>query len=249
VIQAILRGQIAASKAFDRLMPEHMRVDGSRFFRDVLVASLQRPGLRVVDLGSGRFPCIDAGTKERLSLHITGIDIDEAELAAAPARSYDEAIVADITRLHGRGDADLLVSHAVLEHVQGTDKAFRAIASIVKPGGMVALFVPSRNAAFARLNLLLPERMKRTLLAMHPAKKEGHGGGWPAYYDRCTPGGFADLARQNGLDVVRIVPFYASSYFMVLTPLYILWRIWLLAFRALAGVEAAETFCMELRKR
>jgi hypothetical protein len=36
---------------------------------------------------------------------------------------------------------------------------------------------------------------------------------------------------------------------MVLTPLYILWRIWLIAFRALAGVEAAETFCMELRKR
>jgi hypothetical protein len=35
---------------------------------------------------------------------------------------------------------------------------------------------------------------------------------------------------------------------MVVTPLYILWRAWLLAFRALAGDEAAETFCMELRR-
>jgi 2-polyprenyl-6-hydroxyphenyl methylase/3-demethylubiquinone-9 3-methyltransferase len=249
MIKAVLQGQIAASRAFDRLLPEDMRIDGSCFFRDAFIPSFRRPGLRVVDLGSGRFPCIDAATKRRLSLHVTGIDIDAGELAAAPAGSYDETIVADITAFRGMGDADLLVSHAVLEHVRGTDLAFQAIASIVKPGGAVALFVPSRNAAFARLNLLLPERVKRMLLAMHPAKKKGHGGGWPAFYDRCTPAGFTDLARQNGLDVVRIEPFYASSYFMVAAPLYIIWRVWLLAFRAAAGIGAAETFCMELRKR
>jgi SAM-dependent methyltransferase len=248
VIEAILRGQVAASKAFDHLLPAPMRVDGSRFFREVFLASFLEPDQRIVDLGSGRFPCIDKTTKERLSLHITGIDISAAELAAAPAGSYDETIVADVTAYRGSGNADLVVSHAVLEHVHGTEKAFQAIASMVKPGGRVALFVPSRNAVFARLNLLLPESMKRALLAMHPEKKQGHGGGWPACYDRCTPRGFSALARQSGLDVIRIEPFFASSYFMVVTPLYILWRAWLLAFRATAGDEAAETFCMELRK-
>jgi 2-polyprenyl-6-hydroxyphenyl methylase/3-demethylubiquinone-9 3-methyltransferase len=246
VIRSILRGQVAASKAFDRLLPEPMRVDGSRFFRGEFLASFLRRDQRIVDLGSGRFPCIDKTTKERLSLHVTGIDISAAELAAAPAGSYDETVVADVTAYRGTGDADLVLSHAVLEHVHGTDKAFQAIASMVKPGGRVALFVPSRNAVFARLNLLLPERMKRALL--HPEKKQGHGGGWPACYDRCTPAGFAALAHLSGLEVIRIEPFFASSYFMVVTPVYVLWRTWLLAFRAVAGNEAAETFCMELRK-
>src|SRR5262245_22427815 len=248
VIGTILQGQVAASKAFDRLLPEPMRVDGSRFFRDVFLPSCLERNQRIIDLGSGRFPCIDRATKDRLSLHVNGIDISAAELAAAPQGSYDETIFADITAYRGSRDADLVLSHAVLEHVRGTDRAFQAIASMVRSGGRVALFVPSRNAVFARLNLLLPERIKRLLLAVHPEKGEGHGGGWPAFYERCTPRGFAALAKQSGLDVIRVEPFFASSYFMVATPIYILWRAWLLAFRATAGVEAAETFCMELSK-
>jgi trans-aconitate methyltransferase len=125
VIGAILRGQVAASKVFDRLMPAPMRVDGSRFFREVFLDSFLERDQRIVDLGSGRFPSIDKATKERLSLYITGIDISAAELAAAPVGSYDQTIVADITAYRGNGNADLVVSHAVLEHVHGTDKAFR----------------------------------------------------------------------------------------------------------------------------
>src|SRR5262245_30981448 len=103
VVGAILRGQVAASKAFDRLLPAPMRVDGSRFFREVFLASFLEPDQRIVDLGSGRFPCIDEPTKKRLSLHVTGIDASAAELAAAPAGSYDETIVADVTAYRGSG--------------------------------------------------------------------------------------------------------------------------------------------------
>ena len=178
----------------------------------------------------------------------TGIDISAAELAAAPAGSYDETIVADVTAYRGSGNADLVVSHAVLEHVHGTDKAFQAIASMVRPGGRVALFVPSRNAVFARLNPASAGEYEARA-PRHASRKEA--GSWRRLARLLRPLHPARLlraTRQSGLDVIRIEPFFASSYFMVVTPLYILWRAWLLAFRATAGDEAAETFCMELRK-
>ena len=85
--------------------------------------------------------------KERLGLRGTGLDIDADELARAPAGTYDETICADITEYEGKGQADLVICQAVLEHVANTEQALRSIASCLKRGGVALLFVPSRNAA------------------------------------------------------------------------------------------------------
>lgn len=176
------------------------------------------------------------------------MDIDQDELDRAPAGVYDRTICADIGRFAGAGDADLVICQALLEHVRNVDGAFAAMASILKPGGRALIFVPSRNALYARLNLLLPQAFKKRLLhAVYPKTRQGQG--FPSFYDQCTPRDFRRLARKHGLSVEQESFHYISSYFSFFVPLYVLWRLWILGYRALAGEQAAETFCMALRKQ
>ena len=246
MLRKLLDQQIALSRAFDRLMPETMVRHGAGIYLTEVLPGVVRPGMKVMDVGSGRFPVFKVEEKRRLGLHVTGLDLNPPELAAAPEGSYDEAVQADITAYRGAGDKDLVVCMSVLEHVTDTAAALRSIATIVKPGGTVALFVPSRNAFFARLNLILPPRITKWLLKYKPG---AHGGdGWVAYYHRCTPKDFRRMAKEAGLEVVRLEPAYISTYFQIFAPLYALWRLWMLAFRAVRGEQAAETFCLELRR-
>jgi 2-polyprenyl-3-methyl-5-hydroxy-6-metoxy-1,4-benzoquinol methylase len=77
----------------------------------------------------------------------------------------------------------MLVCQAVLEHVRDVEQAFAAFASILKPQGLALIGVPSRHAAFARLNMLLSEKVKRKILFfVFPHMKEGQG--FISYYDR-----------------------------------------------------------------
>src|SRR5262249_9719381 len=74
----------------------------------------------------------------------------------------------------GSSEADLVICQAVLEHVADTGSAMSCIASMLKPGGVALLFIPSRNAAFARLNLALPSGFKRALLhGLYPSTRFG----------------------------------------------------------------------------
>ena len=246
-LRPFLELQIRASKAFDTLLPKDMSVDGSRYFLDEFVSPLLRPGMVVYDVGSGRHPVLGPDEKAAAKLKVVGLDLSGEELNAAPAGAYDDTVTADITRFAGHANADLVLSHAVLEHVRDTRGALAAIESIAAGGGEIALFVPSRNAAFARLNLLLPEKVKLWMLG-NLSPNYGGGGGWPAFYDRCTPRDFRRIAKELGLQVIELKPFFMSSYFMICFPLWVAWRLWMLAARAIAGENAAETFCIRLVK-
>ena len=110
------------------------------------------------------------------------------------------------------------------------------------------MFVPSRNALFARLNLLLPERAKRALLfGLFPEKREAQG--FPSYYDQCTPRRIQELGVAHGLELVKAEYYFKSSYFSFFLPFYVLWRGWVVASRALFGCNAAETFSYAMVKR
>ncbi len=239
--------QVRWSKAFDALLPEHYRVDGNRFFIDEFAPRYLTPGLRVFDVGSGRSPYLSKERKDALRLHVTGLDISRSELDAAPAGAYDQTIESDITLYHGRRDADLVICQALLEHVTDVGLAMAGIASILRPDGIALIFVPSRNAAFARLNLLLPQRLKRWLLfSIFPQTRNTQG--FASYYDRCTPRALAALVSQCGFSIAEERHFWASAYFSFCLPVHIAWRGWLAAFRCVAGPQSAESFCMALKK-
>ena len=199
------------------------------------------------DIGGGKNPYINQETKHKLKLKIIGLDIDQDELNRAPVDAYDKTICADVTEFRGKSDADLIICQALLEHVKNVDHAFAAIASILKPGGLALIFVPSRNALYARINLLLPQSLKKKILhTIYPKTRESQG--FPSYYDQCTPHDFRRLAKKHNLSVEKESFHYISSYFSFFFPLYLLWRLWILGFHAVAGEQAAETFCMALKK-
>ncbi len=241
------QGQQNLSKWFDRLLPTEYQVDGNRDFLDHWIEPHLKSGIVVYDVGGGKNPVIGLGVKRRLGLRVVGLDIDQDELSASPFQVYDEKICCDITQYRGQADADLVICQALLEHVKDSQAAITAIASILKPKGAALIFLPSRNAVFARINMLLPEQLKRKILhTVYPSTKRDQG--FPAHYDHCTPADFRRLAANSGLGVELCTIYFRSSYFMFFFPLHLAWRAWQLIFRLFAGEQAAETFSLVLRK-
>lgn len=169
-------------------------------------------------------------------------------MARAPAGAYDETLACDIAKLVGRRDGDEVICQAVLEHVKDTENAFKAMASLLKAGGQALIFVPSRNALFARINLLLPQGMKESILyGIYPSTRESQG--FPSFYHRCTPRDFARMAHENGMAVEHARYYYKSCYFEFFFPAYVLWRLYQGIAVLLIGNQAAETFSMVFAKR
>lgn len=237
------------SAKFDSwIIPARFRIDGNRDFTDDFAKKFLDRGMEIYDVGGGKNPYIDRQTKERLALRVVGLDIDANELSRAESGLYDETVCADISSFSGKKSADLVICQALLEHVRDVEGAFASIDSILKPGGRALIFVPSRNAVFARLNLVLPEKFKRWILfSVFPQTR--HSQGFPSYYDRCTPSDFQLLARRHGFQEVESRCYYQSTYFSFFFPMYLVWRLWVLMFWLVRGEQAAETFSMALTKR
>ena len=247
LIRALVTQQQRLSTAFDRLLPASFQVDGNRDFVDSFVPEFLSPGMTVYDIGGGKSPFVSLEEKIRMRLRVIGLDIDAGELARAPHGAYDETVCADICSYVGAQNADVVICQALLEHVRDVEKALRSLAGIAKPGGHVLVFVPSRRAIFARLNLALPERLKRgVLFAIWPHTSEKQG--FPAFYDRCTPGDFRRLASRFGLVIRSERHYFSSSYFKFCFPLHLFWRLWMAIFFLVRGNEAAETFVVAIRR-
>jgi SAM-dependent methyltransferase len=251
-LRKAVRFLVHLSQAFDRrFLPPEYAVDGNQDFIRKLYRSYLFPGATIIEIGGGKNPLISAAEKRDLSLRVIGLDISARELSAAPVGVYDETICADITLHSGAALADIAICAALLEHVRDTGAALRAIATLLRPDGVALLFVPCRNAVYARINRILPETVKRWLLkAIYGdfPEIEAELTGFPAYYDRCTPRDICTMARASGFSVQRLQAYFVSGYFQFLPPLYIAWRLWQIAFRTIAGDQAAETFSVVLKK-
>ena len=200
IARQLIASQVALSCAFDKLLPRSFRVDGAKDFKQQIVPNYLRPGLVVYDIGGGARPCVDLETKRRLGLTLAGVDIDGEQFAKATRGLYDRAIVADITTYQEQNAADLVVCKSTLEHVRDTEAALATMARLLNPGGTLLVFVPSRNALFAQLNVLLPQRLKLRLLSAFMPNQADHLG-FPAFYDHCTPYDFRRFAARYGLQI------------------------------------------------
>lgn len=251
IIRKLIHQQIALSKYFDEVfLSKKFLIDGNQdYLKDFLPNMLDKipVGSTVYDVGCGKNPAISIEVKKRIQAKVIGIDLSESELLQAPDGALDNSIGADICHYCGQEDGDLLLCQALLEHVPDVEAAFVSMASILRKNGVALIFVPSRNAIFARLNILLPQRIKLFLLHnIFPTTRRDQG--FPSFYNRCTPRDFRILASQYGFEVEEIRTYYKSSYFSFFFPLYLVWRLWIVLFEKLDHEQAAETFCMKLRR-
>ena len=246
LLERFVDSQRGLCQRIARFLPADYRIDGFSDFAKLLTPYLTW-GARVYDVGGGKRPFIDPSTKATLGLNVVGLDIDENELVSAPGGAYDEIICVDITRYPGRADADVVICKTLLEHVSSTEAALAAIVSILRPEGRAVLFVPSRNAIHARLNLILPEPVRKAILQILYPQSHTYVG-FPAYYDRCTPTDFRRLAAMHGLIVEEQKVYFSGAYCACFVPLYLVWCLWIVAYRWLAKDQAAELFAMVLRK-
>ncbi|WP_169788831.1 class I SAM-dependent methyltransferase [Vulgatibacter incomptus] len=222
------------------------RVDGSSQFPRHL-DRLLRPAMRVVDLGGGKHPAISPEQKQRLGLHVVGVDISSRELEQAPAGAYDEAVEADASSFVRPGSADLVLAQALTEHVKDTRAMWRSIYATLVPGGRTLHFIPNGRALFARLNRLLPEEAKRFLLyRIYPESVQYLG--FPAFYDRCSPGETRRVLREVGFRQVRIQPYYSSNYFAFLLPAHLANVSLQLLAQAAEDEDRCQSFVVEAMK-
>lgn len=234
------------SRKFDKILPVKYRVDGNGDYITSLVPKYLKNDLIIYDVGGGKNPFLSPERKKPIHATVIGVDIDHKELLKAPEGAYDKIICTDITKFKGNHDADIIMCQAVLEHVKDVEQAFVAFSSMLKPGGLLLIFVPSKNAIFARINLVLPETTKKKILSILYSKNI-EDRGFSSYYDRCTPQEMKKLACQNNLSLIESHFYYISSYFSFFFPAYIFWRLWVVLFHFFVEEQAAESFSLVLK--
>ena len=247
VLRTFLNFQRYLSNRFDSLLPEKYVVDGNSDYPRSMVRNYLKSNQNIFDIGGGKNPVLSMEEKLALNARVVGVDIDADELDRAPPLIYDETICADLRKLDVQNYADLIICRTLLEHVEDVPRAFKVMADVLSEGGELVIFVPNRNAAFARLNRLLPEGAKRWLLKTFDPGSEVDQG-FRAFYDQCTPKDFKRLAEENSLIIVQEKYYYSSAYFKVFFPVHFVWRLWILLYSSVAGENAAETFAMAFRK-
>lgn len=184
-------------------------------------------GITILDVGSGRTPAIPVGQRPEGCRYI-GLDISAEELALAPVDSYDERFVRDL-RVHDPKldeHIDLAISWQVLEHINPLGDAMANVHAYLKPGGHFVALLSGRNAHFALINRIIPEKLgvpaMKHLLHRRPDSV------FRAHYDNCTYSGLSALLREwNDID---IVPLYRGvGYFRfseALSKMYLIYEDW-----------------------
>lgn len=236
------------SLSADRLAARWIdRTGGLADFTARVVPGLLREHLRVLDVGGGRRPVIDPRDVARLRLHVTGLDLSENELRAAPPGSYQATIVGDVGQLDIEGPYDLILSRAVLEHVADPAAALRSLSAALAPGGAMAHVVPCGRAPFAVAHRILGHRLSRRLLrATHPDRTEIES--FEAYYRLCVPSQMAALCRRDGLEIAEITPHFASDYLHFCAPLHLVELSRQTLFALCGLTDWCETFILVARK-
>jgi SAM-dependent methyltransferase len=212
-----------------------------------VVPGLLTPGLRVLDVGGGKFPAISTATRQRLGLHVDGLDVSRDELEQAPAGSYDRLIVGDAADVAIAGPYDLILSAAVLEHVRDSRRALANLASALADGGRMAHFIPCVNTLFATVNRLLGNGVARRLL--HGLDPEARRlAGFKCYYRHCSPAAMRRICADNGLERERIQAYFFSEYTRFLLPVYCCELLRQLTLQWLRADQFCESFLIVARK-
>jgi SAM-dependent methyltransferase len=205
-----------------------------RFERSVHDALGELPdGGTFVDLGGGRRCVYAAGIPADRPVRTVAVDISAEELALNGQVS--ETRVADVSSglPFDDGEVDLLVSRALMEHVDGVPAAANHIARVMKPGGRTIHFMSGRYAIFALAARWLP--FEPLLKVVHALLPESVGQvEFDVVYDHTDPVAIERIFREAGFRKVSVEWTPAQvDYFRPVLPLFLLVAVYQRVVRAL----------------
>ena len=139
----------------------------------------------IVDIGGGKHCSFAQHVPRDGSLRIVGVDISEEELSYND--EVDERRVADATKSlpFDEGEAGMIVSRTLVEHLSDVDAFVENISHALAPGGYTIHLVPGRNSLFALAGRAIPFPIAKRIL--HVLRPEMKGiVEFPVFYDRCS---------------------------------------------------------------
>lgn len=207
-----------ANAAIEARLPE--RYANPQPLRDAFRARARRvvsEGATILDVGAGRSPSLPPEERPPGCRYV-GLDVDESELAAAPAAAYDEILVASaIDRLpHLVGNVDVVLSYQTLEHVKPLADAVDNFRAYLRPGGSLVALFAGTFAAFAVGNRVIPRQLGVRFMGRFLGRDPDSV--FRAHYDRCWDSALRRVLA--GWHDLEIEPFYlAARYFSFAPPL------------------------------
>jgi 2-polyprenyl-3-methyl-5-hydroxy-6-metoxy-1,4-benzoquinol methylase len=138
VVWAAVQGQLAQPGVHDERRARIVDIGGGTGGFAVRLAA-QGHAVTVVDPSPDALAALDRRAAENdVSDLVTGVQGDVGDLAEH---------VGDTGRDGHHGAVDMVLCHGVLEVVPDPDEALRAIAEVLRPGGLLSLLAAQRHAA------------------------------------------------------------------------------------------------------
>lgn len=180
----------------------------------------------VLDLGGGRRFVHKGSIRPAGRLRVIAVDISPEELELNS--DVRETCVADVSGglPFPAASADLILSRALLEHVNGVPSAIKHMGHVLKPGGVALHIVPCRYSLFGMAARVLPfgPLLRLTHLVMPDTR--GHVE-FPVVYDNCWPQALEQAFKSAGFREVRCeITWACPGYFEAVFPLFVLHAIW-----------------------
>lgn len=222
-----MRGLIDASVRWSKATERRLRLPSDsplwqRFEEEAEALIRALPdGAVVLDLGGGR-RCVYADAVDPPGrVRLVAVDISPDELALNT--DVAETCVANVATSLPMPDAsvDLILSRALLEHVDGVPAAIEHMARVLRPGGVALHLIPCRYSLFGTAARLLPfEPLLRLTHKVMPWTRSVIG--FPVHYDHCYPQALERaFSVADFSDVQLQITWACGGYFFAIYPLFL----------------------------
>jgi ubiquinone/menaquinone biosynthesis C-methylase UbiE len=223
-MRTLIDANVRCSKATERRLRLPNDIPLWRRFKaeaETLIRALP-DGAVVLDLGGGR-SCIYADAVDPPGrVRLVAVDISPGELALNT--DVAETCIADVAASLPIPDAsvDLILSRALLEHVDGVPAAIQHMARVLRPGGVALHLIPCRYSLFGAAARLLPfEPLLRLTHKVNPGTRGVIE--FPVHYDHCYPQALEQAFSEAGFSSVQSqVTWACGGYFFAVYPLFLL---------------------------
>jgi ubiquinone/menaquinone biosynthesis C-methylase UbiE len=225
VLRAAIDANVRWSKATGRRLRLPSEDDIWRSFKTTAAALIraQHDGAVVLDLGGGRSCIYTKDVEPPGRMRIVAVDISPEELALNT--DVAETRVADVAERLPMPDAsvDLIMSRALLEHVDGVPAAIREMARVLRPGGSTLHLVPCRYSIFGIAARLLPFGPLLRLTYKFAPLFRNYNFGFDVRYDHCFPSALEREFRAAGFSNVELqISWACDSFFWGIYPIFVL---------------------------